>query len=50
MLARSMLLRVAMEILGHSDIAVTANTCRRVMPDLQRDATEKVGALLWGEL
>ena len=50
MLAQGVALRVAMEILGHSDIAVTANTYSHVMPDLQRDAMEKVGALLWGEL
>ena len=47
MLVQGVALRVVMEVLGHSDIAVTANTYSHVMPDLQRDATESVGELLW---
>ncbi len=47
MLVQGVALRVVMEVLGHSDIAVTANTYSHVMPDLQRDATDRVGTLLW---
>jgi integrase len=38
--------RVAMEILGHSTISLTLNTYSHVVPELQRAATEKLGALL----
>lgn len=47
MLAQGVPLRVVMEVLGHSEIAVTANTYSHVMPELQREATERVGRLLW---
>ncbi len=47
MLSQGVPLRVAMEMLGHSQIAVTANTYSHVLPELQRDAAERVGALLW---
>ncbi len=48
LLAQGVPLRVAMEVLGHSTITVTANTYSHVMPELSRDATERVGNLLWG--
>ena len=34
--------RVLMELLGHSAIAVTMNTCTHVMPALKRDATTRM--------
>jgi integrase len=37
-----------MEILGHSTIATTADTYGHVMPELQRDATERTAAILFG--
>ncbi|MCW2497093.1 MAG: int [Jatrophihabitans sp.] len=40
--------RVAMEILGHSQISLTMNTYTHVMPEVSRDATNRVGAALWG--
>ena len=40
--------RVAMEILGHSQISLTLGTYSHVVPELQRDAAEKVGRALWG--
>ncbi len=46
MLAQGVPLRVAMEVLGHSQIHVIADTHSHVMPDLQGDATERVGAAL----
>ncbi len=38
--------RVVMEILGHSQIAVTMNTYGHVLPETQKDAVGKVDALL----
>ena len=47
MVVQGVAMRVAMEVLGHSDIAVTANIYSHVLPDLQRDAANRVGSLLW---
>jgi len=47
MLAEGVPLRVVMEVLGHSEIGTTANIYGRIMPELSRDATDRVGALLW---
>lgn len=38
--------RVVMETLGHSQISLTMNTYSHVMPVLQRDAAEKMDAIL----
>jgi integrase len=35
-----------MELLGHSQIAVTMNTYSHVVPALRRDAAKKVDAIL----
>jgi integrase len=48
MLAQGVPLRVVMEVLGHSSIALTANTYSHVMPSLVRDATEKMADVLFG--
>ena len=40
--------RVAMETLGHSQISTTMDRYSHVIPELQRDASEKVGSALWG--
>ena len=48
MLAQGIDLRVVMEVLGHSAIAVTADTYVYVMGDLKRDAANRVGELVWG--
>jgi integrase len=40
--------RVAMEILGHSQISLTLGTYSHVVPELQRDAAERIGRALWG--
>ena len=37
-----------MEILGHSQIALTLNTYSHVAPELQTDAIDRVGRALWG--
>ena len=39
--------RVVMETLGHSQISTTMNRYSPVIPELQRDASERVGAALW---
>ena len=46
MLAQGILLRVVIEVLGHSEVGTTANIYSHVMPELSRDATDRVGALL----
>ena len=48
MLAQGVPLRVAMDVLGHSEIGVTANTYSHVSPEIQREATDRVSELLWG--
>jgi integrase len=46
MLSEGVGLRIVMEVLGHSEIAVTANVYGHVMFEGQRDALDRVGALL----
>jgi integrase len=48
MLGQGVPARVVMEQLGHSQIALTMNTYSHVMPELQRDAAEKLNAVLSG--
>ncbi|MDO8616866.1 MAG: tyrosine-type recombinase/integrase [Dehalococcoidia bacterium] len=48
LLAQGVPLRVVMEILGHSTITTTANVYGHVLPELQRDAMDRQGALLFG--
>ena len=38
--------RVVMEILGHSTIALTMNTYSHVIPSLERDAADRMDAIL----
>jgi integrase len=38
--------RVVMEILGHSNISITMNTYAHVLPQVSRDAADKLDALL----
>ena len=40
--------RVAMDVLGHSQISLTLGTYSHVMPLLSRDAADRVGQALWG--
>jgi integrase len=40
--------RVVMEVLGHSQISLTMNTYSHVVPELKRDAAERMGTALWG--
>jgi len=40
--------RVAMQILGHSHIGLTLGTYSHVVPELARDAADRMTAALWG--
>ncbi|MDP9417155.1 MAG: site-specific integrase [Actinomycetota bacterium] len=40
--------RVAMQILGHSQISLTLGTYSHVVPELATDAAERMGKALWG--
>ena len=48
MAAQGVQARVAMELLGHSQISTTMNIYAHVAPELRRKAAERVGAALWG--
>ena len=50
MLSQGVPLKVTQTVLGHSQIAVTANTYSHVMPELQRDAAERRRAAVGGIL
>lgn len=39
--------RVAMQILGHSQIALTLGTYSHVVPELAQEAADRIGAALW---
>jgi len=47
MAAQGVPARVAMEILGHSQISTTMNIYTHIAPELQREASERVSAALW---
>ena len=47
MLALGVPMRAVMDVLGHSQIHVTADIYSHVMPELQRDAMGRVGKALW---
>jgi hypothetical protein len=38
-----------MEILGHSQIALTMNTYSHVAPEVSREAAERMAQMLWQE-
>lgn len=46
LLAQGVHPRVVMEMLGHSTIALTVNTYSHVIPALERDAADRLNALL----
>lgn len=48
LLAQGVAPRVAMEVLGHSDIRLTLNTYSHVIDDLQHEAAEKADRALFG--
>ncbi len=42
--------RVAMQVLGHSQISLTLDTYSHVVPELATEAAARVGTALWGEV
>ena len=48
MLQQGLPARVAMEILGHSQISLTLGTYSHVVPELAEDAARRMGEALWG--
>ena len=46
LLAQGVPARVVMEVLGHSQIAITMNTYTHVIPELRRDAAERMDSIL----
>jgi integrase len=48
LLAQGVAMRVVMKTLGHSQISLTMDTYTHVMPALQRDAADRMEALLTG--
>ncbi|WP_242606950.1 tyrosine-type recombinase/integrase [Protofrankia symbiont of Coriaria ruscifolia] len=48
LLAQGVPARVAMEILGHSQISLTLGTYSHVAPELRTDAAARMGEALWG--
>lgn len=48
MLTQGVPARVVMELLGHSQITLTLGTYTHVVPELVREATDRMGATLWG--
>lgn len=50
LLAHGVSARVVMETLGHSQIAITMNTYTHVLPVLQREAADRMDALLSGDV
>jgi len=39
--------RVAMQILGHSQISLTLGTYSHVVPELAQEAADRIGTALW---
>lgn len=49
MAAQGVPVRVAMELLGHSQVSTTMNVYAHVAPELGRDAADRMGEALWGK-
>jgi integrase len=47
LLAQGVPARVVMEILGHSQIALTMNTYSHVAPEVSREAADRIAQVLW---
>lgn len=47
LLQQGVLPRVVMEILGHSQIGLTQNTYQHVVPEIAREAADKIAKALW---
>jgi integrase len=49
LLAQGVPARVAMQILGHSQISLTLGTYSHVVPELAYEAAERMAGVLWGD-
>jgi integrase len=49
LLAAGIHLKVAAERLGHSSIVMTLDTYSHVLPDMQKEASDKMEELLFGQ-
>jgi integrase len=50
LLAQQVPARVVMEILGHSQIALTMNTYSHVAPEVSREAADRMARTLWQDI
>lgn len=48
MLAQGVPMKVVQEVLGHSQMSITSDTYSHVLPELQREAADRLGAVLFG--
>ena len=48
LLAKGVPMKVVQDVLGHTQLSTTADIYTHVMPELQRDASEKVAEVLFG--
>lgn len=50
MLLQGVNVKVAQERLGHKDITTTMNIYSHVLPSSAKDAADKIGALVYGDV
>lgn len=48
LLAQGVLIKVVQDVLGHAQIAITADLYSHVVPELRRNAADKMGDVLFG--
>ena len=48
MLAQGVPMKVVQEVLGHSQMSITSDTYSHVLPELQREAADRLGEVLFG--
>lgn len=48
LLAQGVPMKVVQDVLGHAQIAITADLYSHVVPELRRDAADKIGSVLFG--
>lgn len=48
MLAQGIPMKVVQEVLGHSQMSITSDTYSHVLPELQREAADRLGDVLFG--
>jgi len=41
-------MKVVQEVLGHSQMSITSDTYSHVLPELQREAADRLGDVLFG--